>query len=216
MDALSEDEMLRMALEASVHDMAGRSADASPILATSHTKTRASMPRADHHAPPVPVDGMVLQYNTINQFHDLFAASIREFSTAAAICGYMTVAHCRVIKRYLDALPVPGALRTQADVDGLLALMRDETVAETEILPHVREAMQMVWLSRQQVCVVCVVLARVARVAVTRERGLPPLFLSFLPCLYPVVLARVAVTRERGRPTLFLPFLPCLSPHPLP
>ena len=144
---VDEDELLRMALEASIHDMSGRKGG-SVALSSNHTKRRMEIPRPDKHAPAggPRSDGMVRQYNTCNQFHELFGPSIKEFSTAASTCGYMTVAYCRLITAYLRGGAAPGSsntkmakkIRTKADLDALVAHLRSEDFTEKELLPAVR------------------------------------------------------------------------------
>jgi len=62
--------------------------------------------RLDRTFPPLArSSGSCLLRNVLNQFHDLFRAAIAEHRTGSAICGYLTIAHVRLLRSLLARFP---------------------------------------------------------------------------------------------------------------
>ena len=76
--------------------------DASAATAASQTAEL----RLDRTFPPLArSSGFCLQRNLLNQFHDLFRPAIAEHRTGSAICGYLTIAHVRLLRSLLARFP---------------------------------------------------------------------------------------------------------------
>jgi hypothetical protein len=64
-------------------------------------RSRFSMNREDKHMIAHVTDGIICQFNTLNQFGDQFDAIKEEFVTASAICGWLTVANVILLQKFL-------------------------------------------------------------------------------------------------------------------
>jgi len=136
-DGLSEAEMIQMAIDASIASSANTT---DLVLSSVEVEARERIQRGDKHAPSSPVQGTIIQINTINQFHGAFGDSIREFQAASSICGYMVMAHALLISRHMPAT----GLANNDDVEALVCVLKNMEV----VLPEVRKAMEFVQNSR--------------------------------------------------------------------
>jgi hypothetical protein len=83
------------------------------------------------------------QVNTLNQFHDRFAAAADQYEAPRSACGYLAAAAALVCSDMVQRFP-GGVVRTQAQLDALDLHLRDADA----LLPGVRHAMRFVQHSR--------------------------------------------------------------------
>ena len=75
-----DDEMMRLALEASVNDQ--RERKTGPLyLSGGFGVSRSTVLRDDRHAPASPQEGCLLQLNVIDQFHGFWDEIIKDYRT---------------------------------------------------------------------------------------------------------------------------------------
>lgn len=115
-------------------------ADLQAALAASSADAAAASAelRLDRTMPPLArSSGFCAQRNLLNQFHGIFRAAIDEHHTGSAICGYLTIAHVRLLRSLLTGVPSDRPL-TAAEC----AAVGDALMASPECVLHeVRRAM---------------------------------------------------------------------------
>jgi len=112
------------------------------VLLQVYERDRWSLNRPDKHAPVTPSPGVVKQLNTLNQFHETFLPSIKDFQAARAICGYMVMAHAVLLSKFLP----DSGIRTTSDLNNIHRLLQDVDI----VLPEVRKSMDFVFNCRKQ------------------------------------------------------------------
>jgi len=105
---------------------------------TNRTELRA---RDDPDLPENPKPGEIVQLNTLNQFSEPVAPSIREFDAPSATCGYFAPANALLLA---DAVRAMGPIRTQEQLVALRTMLQEPDV----VMMEVRAAMQFVQQSR--------------------------------------------------------------------
>ena len=108
-------------------------------------RKRSSVSRGGTHSTLARNRGLLMQINTFDQFHSYFKASIREFQTPSAICGYISMASALACSALLAKLP-SGRIESVEQLKALEAKMRDAAT----LLPSIRSAMRYVRDSRQR------------------------------------------------------------------
>eukprot|EP00054_Salpingoeca_dolichothecata_P001995 m.21427 g.21427 ORF g.21427 m.21427 type:complete len:364 (-) comp12693_c0_seq1:136-1227(-) len=95
---LSEEDQLRIALEASIHQMGSTDL----ILGDEklHKRTEMANPIGSFHGPDVPLEGDIHHINTFNQFHAVFHAAIAEYSAPKSICGATSLATATLLSQH--------------------------------------------------------------------------------------------------------------------
>jgi len=112
------------------------------VLTQVYERDRYSLERIDKHAPPTPSPGILKQLNTLNQFHQTFLPSIKDFQAARAICGYMVMAHTVLLSKFIPE----NGIRTTSDLNKIRQLLQDINV----VLPEVRKSMDFVFKCRKR------------------------------------------------------------------
>mmetsp|Transcript_109261 Transcript_109261/g.189584 ORF Transcript_109261/g.189584 Transcript_109261/m.189584 type:complete len:358 (+) Transcript_109261:62-1135(+) len=98
-------------------------------------------PRPQHWKPPCqPVEGVVLEVSTVNQYADALHPLILEFEAPESTCGFMSMANSMIL---LEHMPEVGVWNP-AQVHQLTALLRDTRRVQAKL----REAMTSVRASR--------------------------------------------------------------------
>jgi len=108
--------------------------DFEAAIAASIAESRASISKVeiDNHKESVKGDVRLHQHNTLNQFHTFFAASISRYEAPSAICGYMTIAHCRLLRKHLEGAPSPLPLSALEAAGSALIKEKAQVLIEVE------------------------------------------------------------------------------------
>ncbi|CAJ1400984.1 unnamed protein product [Effrenium voratum] len=80
------------------------------------------------------VNGPVVlrQHSTLNQFNKFFSKAIARFNAPSSICGYLTIAHCRLLRQFLDGAKSPLPAWKLQEVGGKLITESSLVLKETE------------------------------------------------------------------------------------
>jgi hypothetical protein len=95
---------------------------------------------ADMSSGPVEIDkeitlapgAQLRQHNTLDQFHTLFKDAIGRNQAPSSICGFLTIAHCRVLRTLLAGEPKPLPLATLNAAGNALVAQKNLVLAEAE------------------------------------------------------------------------------------
>ena len=80
------------------------------------------------------VNGPVVlrQHSTLNQFNKFFSKAIARFNAPSSICGYLTIAHCRLLRQFLDGAKSPLPAWKLQEVGGKLITESSLVLKETD------------------------------------------------------------------------------------
>ena len=157
-----DDDALAIALDLSAAEARQPSQEPVLIDVTRSSRRGELPPPIAHHFPPVvaaaaaaaaaaaggvvaaaPLPGLLIELNTLDQFHGTFGASIDEFEAPSALCGYFTVAHCRLLRSALSAAAAsagPGGPGLAGDpVAAAVATLSDPVAVHREVRRAMRQ-----------------------------------------------------------------------------
>uniref|UniRef100_A0A0G4G8P2 Uncharacterized protein n=1 Tax=Chromera velia CCMP2878 TaxID=1169474 RepID=A0A0G4G8P2_9ALVE len=138
---LSEEEQLRLALEASLED--DQTLKDNPLASSEDLCLRSDLvdvPRVPNPASHSP-DGFIQQIPCCNQFFRLYHQIIKDTPAPSSLCGFFTVAFLELVLHFLKERKetaatvatsegaTPHAPLLEADLDRLLAILKDHNSA---------------------------------------------------------------------------------------
>ena len=131
----TEEDEIQYALEVSAREATKASASTLNVLIS--TKFRNELIRVDKHRAINTQDGIICQFNTLNQFGEQFDELKMEFSCPSAICGWLTAANMILLQKYLlerDQSPL-----TMSDINEFVS----HTLCDLQVvLPELRKCIQ--------------------------------------------------------------------------
>ena len=140
MAQLSEDEQLRLAFEASVCD----TEQPLSFYKMLSYERRQIHHREDKHFTNNILNGHIIQYNCLNQFGSLFDDIKLQYTTASAICGYMTCATIQLLEEYLD-----NREPNELSIEGISAFVNEYLCDYEQMVGPLRKSMNFIQSSRQ-------------------------------------------------------------------
>eukprot|EP00470_Lotharella_oceanica_P010091 CAMPEP_0170188704 /NCGR_PEP_ID=MMETSP0040_2-20121228/45001_1 /TAXON_ID=641309 /ORGANISM="Lotharella oceanica, Strain CCMP622" /LENGTH=327 /DNA_ID=CAMNT_0010436059 /DNA_START=99 /DNA_END=1082 /DNA_ORIENTATION=- len=104
------------------------------VLKSEHIRSRSSIDRKDRHCPKKPIDGVVWQLSTLDQFHKSFRSLIDKYHFPRAACGAFSVANSILLRDILQAKAKASSgefVLTQKEIRGIVERLQDiERVTE--------------------------------------------------------------------------------------
>uniref|UniRef100_A0A7S0CW42 Uncharacterized protein n=2 Tax=Amorphochlora amoebiformis TaxID=1561963 RepID=A0A7S0CW42_9EUKA len=116
-------------------------------LKSSHNLSRTQISITSKHAPREPVNGDLIQINSLDQFHESFKILIKEFKFPSAACGAFSVANSIILHSLLTKHPMNkfGVL-TKGELESITQSLRTEKL----VIDEVRKIMSFVHDTRQE------------------------------------------------------------------